>query len=182
MGAARGSEHDATEGVGVQGLRRFVLHEGLAPVHGRELEHPGLRPAQQQAERVPHVAERLDLVQAAAREQGDEGGVHVGTVVAADEESVLPAHDLTPQVRLADVIAQRQPAVVEEAAESDLLLAGVVDSLRHRRFVEDAIRFLVASREEAVGDGGGARLAELPPLLRAYALPVSNVNKWRRWR
>jgi hypothetical protein len=76
-----------------------------------------LRPARQQAEQVAHVAERLDPLQAAAREEGDEGGVHLGPVVAADEEPVLPAHDLAPQVQLADVVVQGQPHVAFHEAQ-----------------------------------------------------------------
>jgi hypothetical protein len=154
MDAARGSEHDATEDVGVQGLLSLALLEGLASVHGRELEHPVLRPPRQQAKQVSHVAERLYLVQAAAREQGHEGGVHLGPVVAANEEPVFPAYDLPPEIQLADVVVQRQPAVVEEAAEGDLLVSGVAECLRHRRFVEDALGFSVAPREERIRDGG----------------------------
>src|SRR5688572_5149074 len=98
MDRARLPEHDAPEDVRVECLLSLAFLEGLAPAHGRELEYPLAGPAGQQAEEVSHVAEGLDLVEAAAREQGDEGGVHVGAVVAPDEEPVLAANDFPAQV------------------------------------------------------------------------------------
>jgi len=117
--AAREPEDDATKEVALEGLLSLALLEGLLPVGGRELEDAAQRPAWQKAEEIAHVCERLDLVQAAAGEQGHEGGVDLAAVVAADEEPVLAPHDLTPEIQLADVVVQRQAAVVQESPERD---------------------------------------------------------------
>lgn len=98
MDAARKPEHDATKDVGVQGLLSLALLEGLAPVDRSEFEHPMLRPAWQETEKIAEVSKRLDLLEATAREQGDEDGVDLGTVVAAGEEPVLSPNNFPPEV------------------------------------------------------------------------------------
>src|SRR3954465_14184870 len=92
MARAGEPEYHATEDVGRQGLVSLAFLEGLAPVERGQLEDPVLGPPWQQAEQVADVAEGLDPVQAAASQQRHEGGVHSGTVVAADERPVLSAH------------------------------------------------------------------------------------------
>jgi hypothetical protein len=115
-------KYDTTEDVGVEGLLSVALLEGLAPICGRQLEHPMEWPSRQEAEEVAHVAERLNLVQAAAREERDEGGVDLAAVVAADEEPILPTHDFAAEVQLAHVVVQGQPAIVQEASKCGLLV------------------------------------------------------------
>jgi len=95
-----------------EGLPSVALLEGLAPSGGRALEQAVFGPAGHQAQQVAQVCERFNLVKAAAGQERDEGGVHLCAVVAAHEEPVLPADDLPAQVQLADVVVQRQPAVI----------------------------------------------------------------------
>src|SRR6476469_9671468 len=146
--SARETKDDATKDVAFEGLLSLALLEGLLPVSGSALEHPARRPARQKAEQVAHVAERLDLVQAAAGQQRHEGRVDLAAVVAADEEPVLAPDDLAPEIQLADVVVQRQAAVVQESPERDLLISGIPDRLGNRRFVQDATGFLLAPCEE----------------------------------
>src|SRR3982751_4129888 len=97
-GMAVQPEHHTAEDVGLEGLLSFALLECLAPVGRGELEDAAARPPRQEAEEVAHVAERLEAVEGAAGQQGDEDGVHLGAVVTAAEEPVLPADDLPPEV------------------------------------------------------------------------------------
>src|ERR1700742_2327416 len=107
-------EQNATEDVGGQLLLSFALLEGLLPVGGSELEDACLGPAREQAEEIPDVAERLDVVEASAGEERDETGVGHRAVVAADEEPVATADDLPAQVELGNVVVDGQTAVIEE--------------------------------------------------------------------
>jgi hypothetical protein len=97
MGRGRRSgdevEADATEDVGVQLLLSFALLESFAPIGGSELEHTVTRPAGKQAEQVPQIAEGLDLVEPAACDERNEGGVRLCAVVAADKEPVASSDD-----------------------------------------------------------------------------------------
>jgi hypothetical protein len=89
-GTARQSENDATEDVGVQDLLSLAFLEGLAPIGRGELEDAVAGPAGHEAEQVAHVREGLDLVDATAGQERHEDGVDLASVVAADEEPVLP--------------------------------------------------------------------------------------------
>src|SRR6185312_7290212 len=91
------TEGGAPEDVGVEPLLSVLVLGGLGPVEGRELEDPPDRRAGQEAEKVAEVGPGLDVVQLAARQQGDEGGVDLGGVVGADEEPVLPPHGFAAQ-------------------------------------------------------------------------------------
>ena len=82
-------EMDAAEDVGGEALLSVVLLESLAPVERCELEDAARRPAGQEAEEVAQVRAGLDAVQLAAGEQRDEGRVHVGGLVGADEEPIV---------------------------------------------------------------------------------------------
>lgn len=95
----RKTEADAAEDVGVQLLLSLSLLECAAPVGGGELQDAGTRPAREQAEEVAQVAEGLEAVEPAARDERDEGGVRLGPVLAADEEPVSAPED-NPQVIL----------------------------------------------------------------------------------
>ena len=95
-GAARQFEHDATEDVGVQDLLSLAFLEGLAPVRRGELEDAVAGPTGHQAEQVAHVREGLEFVEAAAGQERHEDGVGLASVVAADEEPVLPIMKSSP--------------------------------------------------------------------------------------
>ena len=107
-------EQDAAEDVGGQLLLSFALLEGLLPVGGGELEDAVARPGWEQAEQVPDVDERIELVETGAREKRDEAGVGHAAVVAADEDPVPTPGDLSTQVELGDVVVDGEPAVVED--------------------------------------------------------------------
>src|SRR5215213_10317450 len=82
----------AAEDVVGETLLSVLVLEGLLPVGGRELEDSTARPARQEAEEVAEVGPGLDAVELAAGQQGDEGDVDDGAVVAAHEQPVLPPH------------------------------------------------------------------------------------------
>src|SRR6185312_16972439 len=115
------TEGGAPEDVGVEPLLSVLVLEGLVPVEGRELEDPPDRPAGQEAEKVAEVGPGLDVVQLAARQQGDEGGVDLGGVVGADEEPVLPSDRFPPQRPLGAIVVDGETAVVEKPLQRDPL-------------------------------------------------------------
>ncbi len=120
------------KGFGGEPLLSVLVLEGLLPVGRREFEDATPGPTGQQAEQVPEVRPRLDPEQAAARQERDERGVHLGGLVGADEEPVPAADDLAPQLELARVVVQRQAPVVEEPLQRLALIAGVPDRLGER--------------------------------------------------
>ncbi len=96
------------EGVGGEPLLSVLLLAGLCPGGGRELKDAALGPARQETEEIPQVGPRLEAVQRAARQQRDEGRVHRGGLVGADEEPVAPSDDLAAEFQLAAVVVERQ--------------------------------------------------------------------------
>lgn len=82
-----------------------------------------LRPARKQAEDVAEVRPGLDAVELAGGEERGEGGVDRAPLVATDEDLVLAADGFAAQRELAHVVVNRQPTVVEEAGETDALVA-----------------------------------------------------------
>jgi hypothetical protein len=66
------------EDVGGQALLSVLVLGGLLPVERGELQDPTHGPAGQEAEEVAEIGPGLDIVELAAREQGDEGGVDLG--------------------------------------------------------------------------------------------------------
>jgi hypothetical protein len=89
-GSRRKRKRSTAEDVGEQLLLSFGLLEGLLPIQGSELEQAIVGPGTDQAEQVADLAVRLDTVEASAGEQRNEDGIDGGSVVAADEEPVLP--------------------------------------------------------------------------------------------
>lgn len=77
------------EDVGVETLLSVAILEGLLPVERGELQNAANGPAREEAEEVAQVSPGLEVVELAAREQGDEGGVDFSGVVVADEEPVF---------------------------------------------------------------------------------------------
>ncbi len=154
-------EQNATEDVGGQLLLSFALLEGLLPIGGSELEDAGIGPAREQAEEIPDVAERLDVVQASAGEERDETGVGHRAVVAADEEPVATADDLPAQVELGNVVVNGQTAVIEETLQRDALVARVRDRGGDRRLIEDGVDLGVAPFEELFDNGARLGAAHL---------------------
>src|SRR5262252_7657233 len=100
----RGGKRELAKDVSGETLLSVLLLDGLVPVDRGELEHASMRPAGQQAEQVAQVAPGLDRVKLAACEQRDEGRVDLACVVAADEEPVAAAHNLTPELKFAPII------------------------------------------------------------------------------
>jgi hypothetical protein len=122
-GSGRRRKHDAAEDVGSQLLLSFGLLESLLPVGGGELEQAIGGPGWEQAEQVPEVAVRLDVVESSAGEERNEYGVDGGAVIAADEKPVSTTEDLAAQIQLADVVVCGQTAVIEETAQSERSIA-----------------------------------------------------------
>src|SRR5438309_2172655 len=119
------TDRDLAEDVGEESLLSVLLLQGLLPVCGRELEHSGLRPAREKTEEVAQVSRGFDVVELAAGEERNEGGVHLAGVVTAEEQPRLPADSLSAKFAFAEVIVDGQTPVLEEALERDALIPGV---------------------------------------------------------
>jgi hypothetical protein len=83
------AEGRPSEDVGIETLLSVAILQGLLPVERGERQHAANGPAREEAEEVAQVSPGFDVVELAAREQGDEGGVDFCGVVAADEEPVF---------------------------------------------------------------------------------------------
>src|SRR3954462_3537251 len=105
----------ATERVVGEPLLSVVLLEGLLPIGRSEFEDAVLWPVGQQVEEVSEVAPGLDVVEIAARDEGDEDGVGDRTIFGADEDPVFSSYSLAAEVSLGDVVRHRQPTVVEKS-------------------------------------------------------------------
>jgi|SRR6266700_1190777 len=116
-------------------------------------------PAREEAEEVAQVGPGLDVVELAAREQGDEGGVDLRGVVAADEEPVFMSDRFAAERPLGAVVVDGEASVVQEALERDTLVEGVADGLGGGRLVEDSPGLRFAPGEESVDDGVWTRRA-----------------------
>ena len=160
-GSRRRGKQDAAEDVGGQLLLSFGLLEGLLPIGGGEFEQTLPGPAGQQTEQIAQVGERLDIVQAGAGQQGDEDSVHERSFVTANEKPVSAAQDLPAQIQLADVVRERQPAIIEESAESDALVARIPDRRGERRFIHHPVSFDVAPFEKPVHQRSGLGATDL---------------------
>lgn len=160
-GSGRRRKQNATEDVRVEPLLSLGLLESLLPVHRGEFEQAMLGPARQEAEQIAQVDLRVESVHARASEQGNEDGVHDSGIVAAEEELVFPAEHFAPEVKLADIVAEGEPTVVEEASQCDALVARVADSCRKRGLIENAFSFEVAPFEELIDYGPRLRPAHL---------------------
>ena len=91
--SARRQKRDASEDVGEQLLLSFGLLESLLPVGGAELKQAIGGPGADEAQQIADVAVGLDAVEASAGEQGNEGHIGEGAVVAAQEEPVSTPED-----------------------------------------------------------------------------------------
>jgi len=147
------TEGGAPEDVGVELLLSVLILEGLLPLGGGEFEDAAARPAGKQAEEIAQVGPRLDVVELATGQQGDEGGVDLACIVAPDEEPVLAADRLAPQGAFGPIVVQGEATVIEEALQGNPLIEGVPDRLGGRRLVERAASLLLAPGEECVDDG-----------------------------
>src|SRR6185312_12782994 len=154
---AEQAEGGAPENVGVEPLLSVLVLERLVPVDGGEVEDTTGRPSGQQTEEVAEVGPGLDVVELAARQERDEGGVDLGGVVGTDEEPVLAADRFPSQRPLRAIVVDGQAAVVEKALERDPLVQGVADGLRARRLVEDLLGLRLAPAEESIDDRLGLR-------------------------
>jgi hypothetical protein len=65
----------------------------------------------------------LDAIKACTGEERNEHGVDGGAVVTVDEEPISTSETCRAQIQLADVVVKGETAVVEEAAQSDALIA-----------------------------------------------------------
>src|SRR5690242_12521390 len=159
------TERDLAVDVGSEPLLSVLLLEGLLPVGGGELEDALRGPARDEAEQVAQVGGGLELVELAAREQRDEGRVHLAAVVAPQEQPVLSSDGFAAQLALAEIVVDRQATVLEETRERRPLVARVADGLRRRGLVEHAVGLGITPGEELLDDGGRFALAHGEPLL-----------------
>jgi hypothetical protein len=155
------AEGDRAEDVRSEPLLSILLLGGLVPVGGSEVEDVASGPARQQAEEVAQVGPRFDRVQLAAGKQGDEGGIDVAAVVAAQENPVFATDRFPAKLAFTPVVVGGQPAVVEELLEGPALVPCVADAPRDGRFVEDERCLAVTPAEEGVHDGLGLGSAGL---------------------
>jgi hypothetical protein len=121
-------ERSATKNISDQQLMSVRLLEGLWPVGGRELEDATPRPVGQEAEKVPQVAPRLEVVQLAAGEQRDKGGVYLARVVVSHKEPVPSRDDLPAKCQFRSIVVNGQTRVFEKALQRDALIARVADA------------------------------------------------------
>src|SRR4051812_29666918 len=150
--SGRRRKRDASKDVSEQLLLSFGLLESLLPVGGSELEQAIGRPRADEAEQIADVAVGLDVVEACAGEQRDEGHVCERAVIAADEEPVSTTEDLPAQIEFADVVVCGEAAVVEESPQRDALVASVSKRVLDRRLVEHVRKFGVTPLEKAIDD------------------------------
>src|SRR5687767_7836177 len=85
----RSGEEDAAEDVRNETLLSLRLMARRFPMDGCEFEDALFGPARQQAKDIAQVGPGLDRVHLAAGQEGDEGRVGFGSLVAAEEEPVL---------------------------------------------------------------------------------------------
>jgi len=109
----------------------------------------------------------------AAGDEGDEGGVDLPRVVVADEQPVLAADGLAPQLAFGAVVVDRDAPVPKEGVQSLALVANVVDGLGQGGVVEHGVDPGVAPVEEGIDDGARLLQALLLALLGREALEVS---------
>src|SRR5258708_38820048 len=89
--SARGGEQGAPEGIVGKPPLSFLLLESLLPVRGSELEDAASGPIGQQVEQIAKVGPGLDVVQLAAREEGDEDGIGKRTILGTYEGPIFSA-------------------------------------------------------------------------------------------
>ena len=122
-------ERRPAEPIVVKALSDILALAGLGPLDWREFEDAVTGPLGQQAEDVSQVRPRLDLAQAAAREERHEARVDLATLVASYKQPVFTADGLTAQGELALVVVDRKTPILDEARQADTLVAGVADAV-----------------------------------------------------
>src|SRR5437870_5764905 len=158
--AGRCTQRDAAEDVGLEKPLCFLFLESRLPASGGEVEDAPAGPRRKETEEVAQIAPRLDAVQLAAGEQRNENGVDLARVVVADEHPVPPSGHFPTQSALADVVANRQPSVIEETLERSALIARVADCLGNGRLVDHLVDLRVTPSEEFLDDGARLALAD----------------------
>lgn len=157
------SESDRSEAIGGETLLSVLVLESLTPVRGGEFEDALIRPRGQQAEQIAEIGPGFDAVELATRQEGDKDGVRASAIVATDEQPVLPSYGFASKVTLADVVGDRQAAIIEKSLEGFLLVERIIQRLRDRRFVENDFALRHAPFEERVDNSarflGSNRLA-----------------------
>jgi len=152
-------QRNLTEDVLSETALSVVVLESLLPVGGSELEDAGSGPRGKEAEEVAEIGPGLDFVDAKAGEQGDEGRVGLGTVLAADKHPVASAHSLPSELQLGDVVVRGQAAVFQKTLEGSFLVGGIADGFADGRLVEEEILFGVAPAEKRLDDRARLLLA-----------------------
>lgn len=110
-------------------LFRVESGASLGPVGGGQLEEAITRPVGHDADHLGEVVLGIEAVKLAARDERVEVGSSLGGVVGAEEKEGFSAGGDDPERIFAQVVIHAQTPVVEEAAKSELLPAGVADGL-----------------------------------------------------
>ena len=90
------TKHDSAEDVGSQTLLSVLVLEGLLPEGGREVQDATVRPGRQETEEVAKVCPGLETVHLAARDEADEGGIHLAGIIVSNEEPVPAIMESSP--------------------------------------------------------------------------------------
>lgn len=98
------TEGGALEDVGFEPLLSFLILEGLVPTKRGEFEDAAARPVGKQAEQISQIGPRLNVVELATGQQGDEGSVHLTCVVVPDEEPIFAANRLASEGAFGPVV------------------------------------------------------------------------------
>ena len=113
------------------------LLSSLIPVAGSEFEDAFSGPLGQEAQEVSEVGLGVDSMHAGTGEEGGEGGVDLGAVIAAEEKPVLSPERLPTELSLRNVVCRRQPAIVEKTPERAFL----VERVANRRGERSSIKY-----------------------------------------
>jgi hypothetical protein len=103
------------------------------PALRRELDVAVVWPARQDAEQGGEVVERVEAVEAARGDEGEDRGRCLRVDVAAVEEPVLSTDDDRAESALAAGVVEGEAPVAEDAAQLGLLIGCVAERAREQR-------------------------------------------------
>ena len=83
------TKRDSAEDVGSQPLLSVLLIRGSSSRRREKVQDAALRPGWQKAEEVAEIGPGLKPVQLASRNEANEGGVHLVSVIVSDKEPIL---------------------------------------------------------------------------------------------
>ncbi len=135
MARSRARMMAVRKGIRAEPLLSVLLLARRLPVDRREFEHATLRPGREQAQQVPQVRPGLDAMQATAREQRHEDGVHLHRVVLySDQLRIIAELDRGGNLISRFVYGER-PNVPEYMVRNGITYRIVTDHLGSVRLV-----------------------------------------------